>query len=602
MGFPNQSKAEKYDIVIAGAGLSGLTSAYYLKKLKPNLNILVLERSGTAGGLTGNWIDHRYGPDKKLQAPMHMIFREKYPNLIKLIEEIGGIISPLLSGYRIITSDEKRHSLEMNDWTSRRLPPPFHALGMFHKLNMSLLAKWDLFKLASVSTYCAKSGIAGRQEPPLIPNTMSLESLQNLLHVGKVARDFLESVTPSIYNLHPWYTSAPKMAGVMAGTMTMSRDSLKHHVFGKNYNSAFIDKFVERIKEMGVTVKFWSEVRRIESNSDGSKVDAIWYRAYGPEAGDSTRYICRNCGAENYRLDRAFCTRCGLDTTLGKIRDGSLRRPVGNHLWEDPEESGYTKVSLDHLITAMYPHMIARLIPRGSPLRKHPYVRSFFSSRGNQTQLSIGRVYYKKPVTRGELIITGTHNPTYCFNGCQSVLNNFGSEDLGYTGGDVVDVLLDVGVIRDAHTQEEQIERIVYDLSRVYPDADPSLVEHVSFADMYPDVLYLSEQPAIANLHRFSSTHRTGAANWYVAGCHSGLIGIGMESAVESGMRTINCLLEDQKESGRTEITPYHLHWGSNLLAGMGKWLVLWKTRGRSLKRLSGSTYSMPPEKINKGN
>ena len=57
---------------------------------------------------------------------------------------------------------------------------------------------------------------------------------------------------------------------------------------------------------------------------------------------------------------------------------------------------------------------------------------------------------------------------------------------------------LDVGVIRDAHSQGEQIDRIVHDLRRVYPDADPSLVEHVSFADLQPSVLYLSEQPAIA--------------------------------------------------------------------------------------------------------
>ncbi|MBI2982545.1 MAG: NAD(P)-binding protein, partial [Deltaproteobacteria bacterium] len=41
------SEMEKeYDVVIAGAGLAGLTSAYYLKKLNPSLKIVILERSG----------------------------------------------------------------------------------------------------------------------------------------------------------------------------------------------------------------------------------------------------------------------------------------------------------------------------------------------------------------------------------------------------------------------------------------------------------------------------------------------------------------------------------------------------------------------------
>ncbi|MDL1871201.1 FAD-dependent oxidoreductase [Deltaproteobacteria bacterium PRO3] len=588
--------SQPYDVLILGAGLSGLATAYYLKKTKPEWSILVVERSGTAGGLTGNWIDHRFGPDKKLQMPMHMVFRQKYKNLLKLVdEEIGGSLSPLYKGYTIITGDGQRHRLAMEDWTARRLPPPFHALGMFAKLKMPLREKWDLFKLACVSTYCAKEILEGKQEPRRVPNTLSLESLELILNMGAKSRDFLEAVTPSIYNLHPWYTSAPRMAGVMAGTMTLSQDSLHYHVFAKNYNAAFIDRFVARLQEMGVEFRFWTEARRLEADADGRRVERVWVRPYGPEHPQARRYVCVNCGAENYFLDRAFCTRCGRDTTLDRVRSGEIAKPVARELWLDAEAGGCVPLECRRLVTAMYPHMIARLLPAGSPLRRHPYVRSFFSARGNQTQLSVGRVYYRKPVTRGDGEITGTHNPYLCFNGCQSVYNNFGGADLGYEG-DVVDVLLDVGVIRDAHTQEEQIQRILFDLQRVYPDADPALAEHVSFADIYPDVLYLSEQPAVAGLHRFFDTHRTGAENWYVAGCHSGTIGIGMESAVQSGMATVNCLLEDARLPDRIPIQSYEIHWGSRMTAGLGNAIVWWKGRGRSLGRLAGSTYSMPPK------
>lgn len=588
-------RSSEWDVVIAGAGLAGLASAYYLKKTKPDLKIVILERSGTAGGLTGNWIDHRLGPDKKLQMPMHMIFREKYANLMRLVEEIGGIPSPLYSGFSIITGDGTRHRLEMVDWTARHLPPPFHALGMFAKLGMPLREKWDLFKLGCVATYCAKELLEGAQEPSRVPNTLSLESLELLLNMGPRARDFLESVTPSIYNTHPSYTSGPRMAAVMAATMTMTRDSLHYHVFGKNYNAAFIDRFVERLNAMGVEFRFWTEVRRIESDADGKKVTGIWCRPYGPETGRSERYVCDNCGAENYYLDRAFCTRCGLDTTLDRIREKKIGRPAARELWKMTPDDGCEEVRCRWLVTAMYPHMIARLLPIDSPLRRHPYVRSFFSSRGNQTQLSIGRVYYKKQVTRGEREITGTHNPFLAFNGCQSVYNNFGPEDLGHRQGDVIDVLLDVGVVRDAHSPQVQVRRIVTDLQRVYPDADPSLVEHVSFADIYPDVLYLTEQPAIAGLHRFFNTHRTGASNWFVAGCHSGMIGIGMESAVEGAMSTVNLILEGMQSPDRVPIQKYEIHAGSKIAALIGNGILFWKGRGRSFGRLAGSTYSLPP-------
>ncbi len=580
-----QNSNKDYDFVIAGAGLSGLTSAYYLKKIKPNLRILVLERSGTAGGLTGDWVDHRLGSKKRLQMPMHMIFREKYQNLISIVNEVGGEISPVFKGFDIITSNEKRHRLEMDDWASRNLPPPMHGLGMYLKLKLSLKQKWDLFKLGIVSAYCAKDILAGKMEPKLLPNTLSLESLGLLLGMGAESRDFLETVGPSIYNLHPWYTSAPRLAAVFAGTMMMTKNALHYHVFNKNYNAAFINRYVERLCSMGVEFSFWTEVRRLDSNSQGSAVEAVWAQKSSSEQ-NSTRYICDNCGAENYALDRAFCTRCGLDRTLDFICEGKIQKPVGSQLWQDPEKRGYTRIGCQHLITAMYPHMIAKLLPIDSPLRQHPYVQSCFSSRGNQTQLSVARIYYKKQVTNGDRKITGTHNPAYVFNGCQSVFNNFGAEDLDYHGGDVVDALLDVGIIRDAFHPQERIPKIIKDIQRVYPDADPSLVEHVSFANIYPDVLYLSEQPAITGLHRFFNTHRTGAKNWYVAGCHSGKIGIGMESAVESALSTVNCWLEDTGSPERTPLRPYELHRGCDIAAAFGKALLWWKSRGQSYQRL----------------
>ncbi len=584
-----------YDVVVVGAGIAGLTTAYWLKKLAPELSVLVIERSGAAGGLTGDWVDHRAGPNRRLQPPMHMIFRNKYPNLLATIAEIGADLSPLFTGYRIVTSDGTRHELRMEGWAADHLPPPLHAIRTLTGLSLPLLAKWDLVKLVAAGALSADAIRRGLAEPPEIPNTVSLESLELLLNMGPRARDFVEAVTPSIYNLHPWYTSAPRMAAVAAGTLALDRGCLHHHVFAKNYGAAFVDRFVDRLRALGVELRVRTEVRRIDADPGGDGVQAIWVRSAGPEVAGSTRWVCEACGAENWALDRATCTRCGADETLDRVRSGEIARPLPSGPPPDPERDGLERIACRQLVTAIYPHMIAPLLPVGSPLRRHPAVRALFSSRGNQTQLSIARVYYSRQVTQGERRIVGTHNPAFAFNGCQSVYNVFGGAELDHPQGDVVDVLLDVGVVRDAHSREEQIRRIVHDLRRVHPDADPSLVEHVSFADLRPSVLYLSEQPAIAGLHRFFSTHRTGARNWFVAGCHSGKIGIGMESATESGLSAANAVLEALGVAARAPILPYSFPLGARVLAAAGRGLVRWKGRLRPWRRLAGSTYSMPP-------
>ena len=41
-----------YDVIVVGAGLSGLSSAYFLKKKHPNLRMLIIEAKDRVGGRT----------------------------------------------------------------------------------------------------------------------------------------------------------------------------------------------------------------------------------------------------------------------------------------------------------------------------------------------------------------------------------------------------------------------------------------------------------------------------------------------------------------------------------------------------------------------
>ena len=129
------------------------------------------------------------------------------------------------------------------------------------------------------------------------------------------------------------------MAAIIAGTLSLHRNSLHYHVFNKSYNAAFIDRYVQRLREMGVKFKFWSEVRRIDSDKEGGRINSIWYQDNDPAAGRSSRYVCENCGAENYFTDRVFCHAFGLDVTLEKVRAGAIRRPVAGQQWADPNRT-----------------------------------------------------------------------------------------------------------------------------------------------------------------------------------------------------------------------------------------------------------------------
>ena len=50
-------KAEHFDVLIVGAGISGIGGAYHLTQQCPGTSFLVLEAQATFGG---TWITHRY--------------------------------------------------------------------------------------------------------------------------------------------------------------------------------------------------------------------------------------------------------------------------------------------------------------------------------------------------------------------------------------------------------------------------------------------------------------------------------------------------------------------------------------------------------------
>src|SRR5690625_5811162 len=63
-----------YDVCVVGAGYTGLWTAYYLKKARPDMRVAVLERSFAgygASGRNGGWLSAEFAGSKRRYAASH---------------------------------------------------------------------------------------------------------------------------------------------------------------------------------------------------------------------------------------------------------------------------------------------------------------------------------------------------------------------------------------------------------------------------------------------------------------------------------------------------------------------------------------------------
>jgi oxygen-dependent protoporphyrinogen oxidase len=83
---------EKYDVIVVGAGISGMSFAHYAAKA--NLQTLVLEKANKQGGSFDTYKSQKAG-DFWIELGAHTCYNS-YRNLIEVMEECGivGEISP----------------------------------------------------------------------------------------------------------------------------------------------------------------------------------------------------------------------------------------------------------------------------------------------------------------------------------------------------------------------------------------------------------------------------------------------------------------------------------------------------------------------------
>lgn len=109
------------DVVIIGGGLAGLTTAMGL--LDSGLRTTVLERDTRLGGRARTWTDEQTGDPVDIGP--HILLQSLYPNLMRLLEQLGTADQVMWEPERFITLADGpvRFDLDMKSW-----PPPLHLL------------------------------------------------------------------------------------------------------------------------------------------------------------------------------------------------------------------------------------------------------------------------------------------------------------------------------------------------------------------------------------------------------------------------------------------------------------------------------------------
>ena len=529
---------KSFDVVIIGGGISGLTCGLYLQEA--GLKVLILERAPQAGGLTSSWQVQEQGDEEGknfvlqylkeedivLQYPMHMIFREKYPNFIDVYNHLGILdtnLTPPLKEFNIIDSRLVKHKFKMED---SLLPAPLHSIKTVLGLKMGIIDRLS-FLFAGLPIIYLGNSLNCEKPSVSFWDMASMESLLERAWVSERARDFIASYVPSIYNLDSIEVNARRMAMVTFGTLFMSKRGLWYQLVNDNYITGTVEPHVRRFMEAGGTIKLNCEARRIIHNE--TEVEKVVYQDLNP----GTSITCACCGCKQPVLDEGFCRKCGLRWTFRGPNNPAqvqMEPPAGENLQE---------VSAKHYVAAVRGHQLLPLMSLESPLRAHSYFQNLGREKG--ACLSIARIFYDKKIT-DEKFITGTSRRVFCFNGCQDV-GNIMPRYSKYPGS-VVDVLADRAESLQLLPVKEFLHWVIRDLARVWPQAGDAEVKLAIGGHIHPSVLYHKEVPRLPGER--NRLVDTPLRNLYGCNCSLGLIGIGMESAYQAGKLAANRILTEE--------------------------------------------------------
>jgi cation diffusion facilitator CzcD-associated flavoprotein CzcO len=113
-----EKKVEKLDVIIVGAGIAGITTAYYLNEERPNSSYLILEALETYGG---TWYTHKY-PGIRSDSDLYTFgfkFKPWTSAPIATGEEILKYLGDTIEENKIDKKIRYKHKIVKAEWSSK---------------------------------------------------------------------------------------------------------------------------------------------------------------------------------------------------------------------------------------------------------------------------------------------------------------------------------------------------------------------------------------------------------------------------------------------------------------------------------------------------
>src|SRR5205814_542753 len=111
------SKTEHFDIVIVGAGISGVGAAYHLTQQCPDVSFVILEAQDSFGG---TWLTHRY-PGIRSDSDLHTFgyrFKPWTSAPIATAAEILRYMGEVIDENGLARHIRYRHRIDSAGWSS----------------------------------------------------------------------------------------------------------------------------------------------------------------------------------------------------------------------------------------------------------------------------------------------------------------------------------------------------------------------------------------------------------------------------------------------------------------------------------------------------
>lgn len=249
---------QKYDVIIIGAGLAGLTAAYYLSNAKKK--VLLIEKEQFLGGRTSSWNEH----GMIIESGFHRHIGY-YKELPKLLKNVGISLTDIIKWEKELEIKTPKHSIVLGI-DPFHFPIPFlHGIFGNHK-SLSLQDKLSLSKL-----FCV-----GFKDYILQPKELDFYSILEYSKKKKISDNIIKNVVTPLSTgifFQPTNNYSSKLFFGIFYPSLFRMINIRIGAYKMGMSEAIANPIANKIKELGGTIVTKKRVKSLLY--DGKQVNGI---------------------------------------------------------------------------------------------------------------------------------------------------------------------------------------------------------------------------------------------------------------------------------------------------------------------------------------